>query len=143
MTEADRKEERRMAQTQALKQMLFSPRPQLQHNGSAGQRPPSSGLRKELTMPTSPGGPSDPELPATPTPFPVHNLYTSANSRPQSQQNGYVSPYSSFTPPRTPSHGSNITPVRKNGNAKSMEDDLRRILKLDVLGGEGVSPIRS
>jgi hypothetical protein len=24
-----------------------------------------------------------------------------------------------------------------------MEDDLRRILKLDVLGGEGVSPVQS
>ncbi|KAK3169563.1 hypothetical protein OEA41_008947 [Lepraria neglecta] len=143
MTEADRKEERRKAQTQALKEMLFSPRPQLPHNGSAGQRPPSSGLRKELTMPASPGRPSGPELPATPTPSRVHNPYTSANSRPQNQQNGYVSPYSSFTPPRIPSHGSNITPVRNNGNAKSMEDDLRRILKLDVLGGEGVSPIRS
>ena len=143
LTEAERKEEQRKAQTQALRQMLFSPRPPLPHHGSAGQRPPSSGLRKELTIPTSPRCPRGPNPPATPTSSHVHDPYTSADFRPSSQRHGYVSPCSSFPSPRIPSDGSEATPVRNNGNAKLMEDDLRRILKLNVLGGEGVSPVQS
>ncbi|KAL2039142.1 hypothetical protein N7G274_008191 [Stereocaulon virgatum] len=143
LSEAERKEEQRKAQTQALKQMLFSPRPLLPHNASAGQRPPSSSLRKELTIPTSSRCPRDPNPPATPAPFHVHDPYTSADFRPSSQRNGYVSPCSSFTSSRIPSDGSEATRVRNNGKTKLMEDDLRRILKLDVLGGEGVSPVQS
>ena len=143
MTEADRREEHRKAQTLALKQMLFSPKPQLPPNSSAGQRPPSSSLRKEFIIPATPKPSSHPDLPATPTPSRPHKRYVLADSRPQSQQNGYITPHDSFTSSRISSQGSNTTPIRDNPNAKSIEDDLRRILKLDVLGGDGVSRIQS
>lgn len=141
MTEPDLTEEQRRAKTAALKQLLYSTRNSLPHNGSAGQRPPSSSLRQELTMPSSPGGPNPAPVPSTPTPSRVQNPHIS--SRTQHHTNGYISPYSQFTPPRAQSQCSNTTPSGDNGNKKSLEDDLRRILKLDVLGGDGVPRVRS
>lgn len=142
MTEAERKDEQRKAQTAALKQLIHSPQPQTPHNGSTGQRPASSGLRKEVMLPTSPEQVSVAGYPGTPTPSRVHKPYTRADARAQSHQNGCTSPYTPFTSSKLPFQGSRSTLTRNNGNTKSMEDDLRRILKLDVLG-EGVTPIRS
>lgn len=138
-TEAERKEEQRKAQTAALKQLIHSPRPHLPHNGSSVQRPPSSSLRKEVLMPSSPEQVHVPDDPGTPTPSRVHKTYTQGDVRAQSHQDGYTS---SYTPIRPFNRSSNSTPTSNNVKAKSMEDDLRRILKLDVLG-EGVAPIRS
>ncbi len=141
MAEPDLTEEQRRAKTAALKQLLYSTRTPLPHNGSAGQRPPSSSLRQELTMPSSPGVLDPPPVPSTPTPSRVQNPHMS--SRTQHHPNGYVSPYSQFTPTRAQSQGSNTTPTSDIGNKKSLEDDLRRILKLEILGGDGVPCVRS
>ena len=141
MTESDLTEEQRRAKTAALKQLLYSTRNPLPHHSSAGQRPPSSSLRQELTMPSSPGAPNPAPVPSTPTPSRVQNSYMSP--RTQHHTNGYISPYSQFTPPRAQSQGSNPTPIGHSGNKKSLEDDLRRILKLDVLGGDGIPRVRS
>ena len=141
MAEPDLTEEQRRAKTAALKQLLYSTRNPLPHHSSTGQRPPSSSLRQELTMPASPGGPNPAPVPSTPTSSRVQNPHVS--SRTQHHTNGYISPYSQFTPPRTQSQGPNVTPIGDNGSKKSLEDDLRRILKLDVLGGDGVPRVRS
>lgn len=141
MAEPDHTEEQRKAKTAALKQLLYSTRPPLPHNGSAGQRPPSSCLRQELTMPSSPGVPNPPPVPPSPTPSRVQNSHMS--SRTQHHPYGYVSPYSQFTPSKAQSQGSNPTPINDNGINKSLEDDLRRILKLEARGGDGVPHVRS
>ena len=113
------------------------------NNGSAAQRPPSSKLWKELSIPSSPGV-QPLELPATPTHSHVQKTSTTTNCRAQQQYNGYVSPYSplssAFTPPAKLPGESRSTPSK---DAKSIEEDLRRILKLDILGGDNVTGVRS
>lgn len=108
-------------------------------NGFAGQRPPSSKLRKELSIPDLPKV-QPLELPATPT----HSHVQKTPCRAQQQHNGYVSPYtpfsSAFTPPAKLPGNSQSTPSK---DAKSIEEDLRRILKLDVLGGDNITDVRS
>ena len=141
MAEPDLTEEQRRAKTAALKQLLYSNRTPLPQNSSAGQRPPSSSLRQELTMPSSPGAHNSPPVPSTPTPSRVQNPHMC--SRTQHHPNGYVSPYSQFPAPRAQSQGSNTMPKSDNGNKKSLEDDLRRILKLEIMGGDGVPRVRS
>ena len=113
---------------------------------SATQRPPSSKLWKEVSVHSSPGV-QPPELPATPTQSRVQKISTPTNSRTQQQQNGYASPFSpfpsAFTPPAKPPSGFQGNPSRHSRDAKSVEDDLRRILKLDVLGGDNATGVRS
>lgn len=139
MMEAERKEEERKAQTAALKHLIHSPRPHLPQSRFNGQRPPSSSLRKEVAMSNSPEQTHVPDYPGTPTPSRVHKPSTRVKAYAQSHQDGYNFTYS---PLSTSNQSSNSTPTRNEAYAKSMEDDLRRILKLDVLG-EGVTPIQS
>ena len=113
------------------------------NTGSATQRPPSSNLRKEMSIPSSPG--IHPlELPATPTQSRVQKTPSSSKGH---TQNGYASPYPSiplgFTPQSELSHKRQITPSQRSVDAKSMEEDLRRILKLDVLSDDDVTGVRS
>ncbi|CAF9906185.1 hypothetical protein IMSHALPRED_004121 [Imshaugia aleurites] len=114
------------------------------NNGSTSQRP-SSSLWKEMSIPSSPGV-QPPELPATPTQARVHKTSTPTNGNTQQQQNGYASPYSpfpsAFNPPAKPTGGFQSTPSRHSKDAKSIEEDLRRILNLDVLGGDGAPGVR-
>lgn len=114
--------------------------------GSATQRPPSSNLWKEVSVHNSPGVQSL-ELPATPTQSRAQMISTPINNHTPQQQNGYASPFapfsSAFTPPAKPPSGFQSTPSRHSRDAKSIEDDLRRILKLDVLGGDNVTGVRS
>ena len=116
------------------------------NNGPAAQRPPSSSLWKEMSVPSSPGS-QLPELPATPTQSRVQKTSTPTNLHTQQQQNGHVSPYSTsssaFTPPVKSPGGFQSTHSRHSKDSKSIEDDLRRILKLEVLGGDGVTSVRS
>ena len=111
--------------------------------GSAPQRPPSSNLRTEMSIPSSPGV-QPLELPATPTQSRLQKTPISSNGH---AQNGYVSPYSSiplaFTPQSKSPDRCQITSSQKSVDAKSMEEDLRRILKLDVLGSDDVTSVRS
>ena len=112
----------------------------------APQRPPSSKLREEVSVPSSPGG-QPPELPATPTQTRVQKTSTPTNDHTRQYQNSYPSPYpslpSGFTPPAKPPGGFQKTTSPHSMDAKNIEQDLRRILKLDVLGGDDVNGVRS
>ncbi|KAF6241481.1 hypothetical protein HO173_000191 [Letharia columbiana] len=114
------------------------------NNVSAAQRPPSSKLWKEISVPSSPGVS---ELPTTPTQTRVQKTSTNINGHAQQQQNDSASPYSpfpsAFTPPAKSPGGFQSTPSRHSKDAKSIEEDLRRILKLDVLGGDSVTGVQS
>ena len=117
------------------------------NNGSAAQRPPSSKLWKEISLSTSPGV-QPPELPATPTQNRVQQQTSiTFNGDTQKEQDGYTSPYSpfssAFTPPAKPPGRLQNSPSRHSKDAKSIDEDLRRILKLDVLGGDGTTGVRS
>lgn len=139
--EAER-EEHRKAQTIALKNLLYSPHPQFIHHNSTGQRPPSSKLRKEISMPTSPEQLDNPEFPGTPTPARIHNPLTPTNYHIK-QRDGYVSPYSPFLPTSKPNQGHNTPLPHDTTTSKSIEDDLRRILKMDAQSGDGFTGLRS
>ena len=114
--------------------------------GFAPQRPPSSKLREEVSVPSSPGG-QPPELPATPTHTRVQRTYTPTNDHRRQYHNSYPSPYpslsSGFTPPAKPPDGFQNTTSPHSMDEKNLEQDLRRILKLDVLGGDDVNGVRS
>ena len=114
--------------------------------GSAPQRPPSSKLRKEMSVPSSPGV-QPPELPATPTQSSAQRTSTAAIDHTRQHQNGYASPYHPFSAASTPSvkppGGFQKPPSRHSRDVKFIEEDLRRILKLDVLGGDDATSVRS
>ena len=116
------------------------------NTGFAPQRPPSSKLREEVSVPSSPGG-QPPELPATPTQTRVHKTSTPTNDRTRQYQNSYPSPYpslsSGFTPPAKPPGGFQNTTSPHSIDAKNIEQDLRRVLKLDAFGGDDVKGVRS
>lgn len=133
------REEQRKAQTLALKKLLYSPRPQISQNGSFSPRPPSSKLRKEIPLPASPDSASTPELPATPTPSLVRKPTTPLTKGPKTLPNGFVSPSHSVTPFGKSNQGRYVISAHETTTTKSIENDLRRILKLDVHGGDGVT----
>lgn len=114
------------------------------NNVSANQRPAYSKLRKQLSMPTSPGlEPIKP--PATQSQPNINETPARTNGQVQILQNGYILPYSPFssdssTPSKTTGDIS-TTSNRHSKDAKSIEDDLRRILKLDVLGGDSTATV--
>ena len=112
---------------------------------SPRSRPYSSNLRKEIPLTTSPIQTGLPELPATPTPSRVPTQYLSP--KPQSQENTSTNRNASPFIPDFPSNkifqGMDNTLTQGSNSTKSMEDDLRRILKLNVLGGTGASGIQS
>ena len=138
LTEADR-EEQRKAQSIALKKLLYSPRDQVSRSGPAGQRPPSSNLRKEILVPTSPENTSPPELPATPTPLCKQNIAMPATTGQNTSPENYISPYHSDFRSKNLSQAQNPAFTHDITSAKSIENDLRRILKLDVLSNDGVA----
>ena len=132
-------EEQCKAQTAALKKLLYSPRSQNPQNVSTGQRPPSSKLRKELSMPNSPELPNAPELPATPTPFRRHNDSSSPTNGFKAAPNGYSSVFHPSRPVDDSSQGHCAALNYGTTTTASIENDLRRILKLDMLGSDGVT----
>ena len=115
-------------------------------NAPATQRQPSSKLRKEISIP-SPPGIQPPELPATPTQHRGQKTSHAAIGHTQQLSNGYASPCSpfstAFTPEDKPPGRFQSTSSRNSKDAKSIEEDLRRILKLDVLGADGVTGVQS
>ena len=115
------------------------------NTGSTPQRPPSK-LSKEISVPSSPGV-QPPELHASPTHPRVQNASTPSKGHAQHQQKGRASPYSplaaAYNPPAKPPGGFQISPSRNSRDAKTIEEDLRRILKLDVIGGDDVTGVRS
>ena len=136
-----------------LKKLAASPRQQdilatkEKSTGSPRPRPNSSNLRREVTLPTSPARADLSELPATPTQSRVshRNLSPSPQIHVNRNANGSIP---TFYPDFSTSkifHGMEnaSTQSPNSGNtAKSMEDDLRRILKLNILGGNGANGVR-
>ena len=115
------------------------------NNGSAVQRPRSSKLWKEVT-PSSPSTQPS-EVPGTPTQPRLQKPSDPANGHAHQQRNDYTSshsPFSSAFPPPAKTLGElQSTPPRHAKDAKSIEEDLRRILKLDIIGGDAVTDVRS
>ena len=106
----------------------------------ASQRPPSSTLRKEIKLPTSPTIAQDKQSPSTPTTKRAERQSTNTRSQRAPATTGHISTYPSM-------HAGNARPTlnssAKDPAMKSMEDDLRRILKLDELPSGGVSGVQS
>ena len=108
----------------------------LPSNQSPRARPPSN-LRQEVSVPPSPAHDVLQELPATPTPSNTANLPL------KTLGNGdlfYNDTASSFPSSAEPGAGSRQT---QDPKVLSMENDLRRILRLDTLGSDGANGIKS
>ena len=141
--DATNREQQRQATLMALAQKQISGINN--NNGSAVQRPRSSKLWKEMSL-GSPGlQPS--EVPVTPTQSRLQKTSDPANGHTHQQRNDYASPHSpfssAFSPPAKTLGELQSTPPRHPKDAKSIEEDLRRILKLDVLGGDAVTDVLS
>ncbi|KAL8922593.1 MAG: hypothetical protein Q9208_005097 [Pyrenodesmia sp. 3 TL-2023] len=104
---------------------------------------PSSNLRKEISASALPDSETISELPATPTPSRTRNAYRSAPL--QGELTANLDGASSSSPAQLPSKRSTPASATAISSSpyKSMEDDLRRILKLDVLSSDGATGVRS
>lgn len=104
---------------------------------------PSSNLRKEISASALPDSEPISELPATPTPSRTRNAYRSAPLQGESTATLDGASFSSQV--QLPSKRSTpaLTTAISSSPYKSMEDDLRRILKLDVLSSDGATGVRS
>ncbi|KAL8700779.1 MAG: hypothetical protein Q9201_005260 [Fulgogasparrea decipioides] len=104
---------------------------------------PSSNLRKELSASVIPDDGPLPELPATPTPSQTRNAQKSAT---QGDQQGFPPDGRTRTSfaHSTPLRSSPVSkPVLSSSPYKQMEDDLRRILKMDSLPSDGATSVSS
>lgn len=113
--------------------------------GSPRPRPHSSNLRKEVRLPTSPARADLPELPATPTPSRAsnQNLYPESEVQPNNNVSGNTPPFAPDFSSNKIFHGMDNASTQGSKSTKSMEDDLRRILKLNILGGNSANGVRS
>ncbi|KAL8761463.1 MAG: hypothetical protein Q9184_002420 [Pyrenodesmia sp. 2 TL-2023] len=104
-------------------------------------RPPSN-LRKEISASAVPDSEAISELPATPTPSRTRNAYRSA---PLQGVSTAILDGASSSPAQLPSKHSTpaSTTVVSSSPYKSMEDDLRRILKLEVLSNDSATGVPS
>jgi len=103
-------------------------------------RPPSSNLRQELSAPQTPVQSELPELPATPTPS--HNSRVFASPSPRSLHNAAQEvPFPSLRP--TVSPGVGPPSIQATNDVLRMEEELRRVLKMNVLGSDGATGVRS
>ncbi|KAL9601879.1 MAG: hypothetical protein Q9219_002232 [cf. Caloplaca sp. 3 TL-2023] len=105
---------------------------------------PSSNLRKEMSASTLPDTGQIPELPSSPTPSRTRNAHKSLPRDYKADPSGESLSLSSPAP--YSSHRS--IPVPKGAEVssspyKTMEDDLRRILKLNIIPGDGATGVRS
>ena len=118
-------------------------------NGYTPQRPVTSSLRKEVTMPNSSGRYYPLDQHSTPTPPRRHGSPPSANTRSQARNRNVASENDNI-----PTQGlQNLTlnskqqrevaPTGPSPTTATIENDLRRILKMDVLGSDGASGVRS
>ncbi|KAL8871160.1 MAG: hypothetical protein Q9174_002955 [Haloplaca sp. 1 TL-2023] len=108
---------------------------------SPGLRP-SSHLRREVSASTLPESGSMSELPATPTPSRSRNAYRSTPEEGQRQPL-----FDGIGSKRVEHDLARSTPVSESMTEwspyKKMEDDLRRILKMDGLPSDGVTGVPS
>ncbi|SLM35724.1 hypothetical protein LPUS_05084 [Lasallia pustulata] len=115
-------------------------------NGSPRPRPPSSNLRQEVTPSTTPIRAELPALPSTPTPSRVSNPYEATSAAQNNHNvhlNGNTNARASTYASAQPYSDGSTFPTREVSSVKTMEDDLRRILKLEILGSDGASGVRS
>ncbi|KAG7007954.1 hypothetical protein G7Y79_00007g020790 [Physcia stellaris] len=91
-------------------------------------RPPSN-LRQEVSVPASPAHDGLPELPATPTPSRI-------NVPPSSENNNVSHNNSTSSLPSSALQGVGCSQIQ-DPKYVNMENDLRRILRLDILGSDG------
>ncbi|KAI4185381.1 MAG: hypothetical protein LQ346_005912 [Caloplaca aetnensis] len=104
---------------------------------------PSSNLRREISASALPDSEPVSELPATPTPSRTRNAYRSAPLQGESSVI-FDSAFSSSPVPLSSKRSTPASaPAVSSSPYKSMEDDLRRILKLDVLSGDSAAGVRS
>ena len=108
----------------------------LAQNGSPRPRPPSSNLRQQLSAPQSPVQDGVPELPSTPTPSRINAIDPKPKSR--NVHNPQFSPLRS-----TAFWGVDSSSGNSTIDVSSMENELRRVLKLDTLGSDGANGVRS
>lgn len=115
-------------------------------NGSPRPRPPSSNLRQEVTPSTTPIRAELASHPSAPTPSRISNPYvptTTAQNNHNVHLNGNTKPLASTYASAQPYNNGGAFPTREVGSVKSMEDDLRRILKIEILGSDGATGVRS
>ncbi|KAI4112660.1 MAG: hypothetical protein LQ345_006220 [Seirophora villosa] len=104
---------------------------------------PSSNLRKEMSASALPDIGPMPELPATPTPSRTRHAYKSAPLQGEAATSlDRASPASSVAASSKRSTPASVT-LEDSSPYKTMEDDLRRILKLNVLSSDGATGVRS
>lgn len=110
-------------------------------SGLSQGRPASSYFLEEVAK----KGPNEiNDLPSTPTPNrsrSVNNSAISQNNR-NSQLNGGILPLSSAYSPYSP-HSDMKSNTNRDNHNEIMEDALRRILKLDVIGRDGGTEVQS
>ncbi|MCJ1368019.1 hypothetical protein MMC16_007157 [Acarospora aff. strigata] len=114
-------------------------------NGSPRPRPLSSGLRREVAHAKFLDGSQLPGFPAL-SPSNHFNNATASQNSVNTHLNGNIpAPVSAQTAPTTDHlRGAfDTTSHRSLIDVKSMEDDLRRILRLDILGNTGVKDTRN
>lgn len=115
-------------------------------NGSPRPRPPSSNLRQEVTPSRTPVRAELPALPSTPTPSRIGNPYvptTTTQNNHNVHLNGNTKPLASTYASAQPYNNGSAFSTREVSSVKSMEDDLRSILKIDILGSDGATGVRS
>ena len=106
----------------------------LPSNQSPRARPPSN-LRQEVSVPPSPAQDVLQELPATPTPSHTTNPLKPLGNG----DRFYTETVSSFPASAEPGVGSRQV---QDPKVLSMENDLRRILRLDTLGSDGANGVK-
>ncbi|KAL6719639.1 hypothetical protein ACLMJK_001560 [Lecanora helva] len=132
-------EEQQRAKILALKKLLHSTPTQVSQNAGVGSRPPTSNLRNEIPIATSPENGRILVPPASPTPTQVQKPPISIARRPGSLHNGYKSPSFPIAPLEKTNQGYGTSFGSAVPNATTIENDLRRILKLDILCDNGVT----
>lgn len=114
---------------------------QISDGNHASQRPGSSGLSKEMVTDHTWSTQYDPQPPSTPTSnHASKNLQVSAlphnASGPEIGSHAKLDPQNSH---RSPLDQTRLAPKNNTMTAKSIEDDLRRILKLEVQHSAGAT----
>ena len=106
---------------------------------------PTSNLRQGLSTSEIPDQSTITELPATPTPLRTRNSYHSVplQNNHNFSWNGNNPRSGSNTPSKVTQKPSASESIRDTNPFKNMEDDLRRILKLDILQSDGATGVRS
>ena len=110
--------------------------------GLSQTRPLSSHLRQEMTAEMFP---EPKELPSTPTPSRSYNVYNPTATQ-NSHNVQHNSSFSHFTPEVKNLHPEDALKAstgQKSTSVDMMENELRRILKLDHLGSGGATGVRS